>query len=91
MFRIGDIIRARLDVAEEVYEGCRGTTVYKKMMHLAKTKRYEIIGDAGSAYVIKHLYTDPLIESTHDKSEVHEYFILDEELTKQNNEEESDG
>lgn len=84
MFKVGDILKAKMDVAEEVYEGCRGTTVYKKMMHLAETKRYEVIGDAGSAYVIRHLETDPLVETTHDKNEVHDYFMLDEDLTSNN-------
>lgn len=88
MFEVGDILRAKMDIAEQVYEGCKGTSVYKKMMYLAETKRYEVIGVVGSAYVLRHLKTDPLVEAQHDKNEVHTYFELDKELTNNNKQEE---
>ncbi len=77
-FKVGDILKAKMDVAESVYEGCRGTIVYEKMMELARTKRFEVIAAAGTSYALRHLGTDPLVETQHDKQEVHDYFTLDE-------------
>lgn len=82
MFKTGDILKAKMDVAESVYEGCRGTTVYSTMMELAKTKRYEVLNVINGQYVIRHLGTDPLVESQHDKNEVHSYFELDSESSE---------
>lgn len=77
MFKIGDILKTNMDVAETQYEGCRGTTVYTTMMELAKSKRFEIIGDNGSQYVIRHLGTDPIVETYSDKNEIHGLFLKD--------------
>lgn len=85
MFKIGDVIKARMDVAESAYEGCKGTTVYDQMMHLAQTKRYEVLNVMQGQYMLRHLDTDPLVELAHDKGEVHAYFELDEQLTNNNN------
>lgn len=79
MFNVGDVLKARMDVAEDQYEGCRGTTVYNKMMELAKTKRFKIMGVTQTHYVVRHLGTDPLVERPEDKNEVHTLFELDNE------------
>ena len=81
MFKAGDILKANMDIAESVYEGCKGTTVYQTMMKLAQEKRYEVLNFVNGQYVIRHLDTDPLVESQHDKAEVHQYFVLDSEQT----------
>jgi hypothetical protein len=83
MFKVGDILKTRMDVAESVYEGCRGTTVYETMMELARTKRFEVIGDQPGIYVIKHLDVDPPVELHSNKNEVHAHFERDDEYVKQ--------
>lgn len=77
-FKVGDVLKTRMDIAEDVYEGCKGTTVYDKMMELARTKRFEVIADNGTQYVLRHLGTDPLVELPYDRDEVHSYMEKDE-------------
>ena len=88
MFKTGDVLKTKMDIAETVYEGCKGTTVYNQMMELARTRRFEVLNVVGSTYVLRHLDTDPLVELAHDKAEVHQYFEIDESLTNNNNKEE---
>jgi len=86
MFKIGDILKTNMDVAEQQYEGCKGTTVYESMMELANTKRFEIIGDNGSQYVVRHLDTDPIVETYSDKNEIHSLFLKDTTTIQEENE-----
>lgn len=79
MFKIGDVLKARMDVAEDQYEGCKGTTVYNQMMELARTKRFKVVGINATQYVIRHLGTDPLVEAPAEINDVNSMFMVDEE------------
>lgn len=75
MFKVGDILKTNMAVAEDQYEGCKGTLVYNQMMELADKHRFEVIGVGALDYTIKRL--DDNQQFTNPKSEIHSYFVLD--------------
>lgn len=74
MFKVGDIIKAKMDVAEDQYAGCKGTIVYDKMMELALTKRFKIVGETKTHYEVLHVGEN--VQNSHPRTEVHELFEL---------------
>ena len=76
MFNIGDILKARMDVAETQYGGFKETNrpVYNKMMELAFTKRFEVVGKSPVEYQILHVGEN--VQNAHPLNEVHENMVL---------------
>lgn len=75
MFTVGQIIKARLDVAEDLYDGCKGTTVYDNMIAAAKKYRFKIIAEDAATYTLER--TDDVAQVTYDRTEIEQMFELD--------------
>ena len=56
MFKIGDILKIRMDVAEDQYNGCKGTIVYEKAMRDAENFRFEVLDVLPNIYKMKRIH-----------------------------------
>jgi hypothetical protein len=74
MFKVGDILKANIDKAEEQFGGARGTTVYTTMIELAKMHRFEVLGVDQFTYKLKRLVDGA--QNTWTVQEVHENLVL---------------
>jgi hypothetical protein len=73
-FNVGDKIRVNMTLAEDCFEGCKGTTVYNTMIEKARKHRFEVLDNNNGFYLLKRDDGQAISESA---DEVESYFELD--------------
>jgi hypothetical protein len=76
MFKVGDILKANMNEAEEQYQGCKGTTVYNTLIKRAENYRFEVIGVTPGDYTLRRLSDGK--ENVWSKNQVHSDLVLAE-------------
>ena len=74
MFKIGDILRVNLAVAQQQFADYKDTQPYHKMMEAAEKHRYEVVGETSKEYQLKRIEDNQPYVSP--KSEVHSNFVI---------------
>ena len=73
MFKIGDLLKIKMDQFEYQYGGCANTTVYKTLKKTAEQYRYKVLSKTAGSYELER--SDGQVD-TKSIQEVHQLLEL---------------